>query len=266
MKKKILSLAMAVCLVAVAVTGFTLAYFTDEDSAVNTMVSGSVKIEQNETDGDGNAFKQGQKLIPAVFYEKETIDEEEIWVSYNGKTPDCDAKSEKYDVDVWENSVKNVIDKFVTVTNTGSEDAYVRTLFLLRDDEFGENNDCLSDFEYIRLNFNTDKDEFENIHILMNSGAKVRVTVDGVKYCIWVATYKNALGAGKTTVPSLCQLYLTPTATQDWYDGLNGTDYKILALSQAVQAKGFDDATTALDIAFGEVTPENVTEWFSNLD
>ena len=49
MKKKIVSLALAVCLLAIAAVG-TLAYFTDKDAATNTFTVGNVKIDLTETE------------------------------------------------------------------------------------------------------------------------------------------------------------------------------------------------------------------------
>ena len=43
---------------------------------------------------------------------------------------------------------------------------------------------------------------------------------------------------------------------------LFGNEYTILALSQAVQTDGFEDAETALDTAFGVVDATNCAEWF----
>mgnify|MGYP004643770801 CR=1 FL=1 len=53
MKKKLTAIALVVALLAVAVIGGTLAYFTDTDSAKNTFTVGNVKIdliEQEKTE------------------------------------------------------------------------------------------------------------------------------------------------------------------------------------------------------------------------
>ena len=44
MKKRIVTIALVVALVAIAAVG-TLAYFTDTDEAINTFAVGNVKIE-----------------------------------------------------------------------------------------------------------------------------------------------------------------------------------------------------------------------------
>lgn len=260
MKKKILALAMAVCLIAVAVTGFTLAYFTDTDSATNTMTSGSVKIEQYEKDRNGDEFEQEQTLIPAVYYAKKTVDNEEAWVPYNSKEGVSPAKDGKAnDVDIWDKSVRNVIDKFVTVENTGSESAFVRTIFLIDDKKSNLilDEDVGMYWEYygdaVKYNWNTDGITYSTADY---------VTINDVDYKVIVATYNEALAADEKSAPSLCQFYLDPTTENEWYDNMDSDNFNIRVLSQAVQEQGFDDAATALKIAFGDVTAENLADWF----
>ena len=53
-KKKIISICLAVCLIAIAVTGFSLAYFTDNDSKTNTFTVGNVDIELVEPTWERN--------------------------------------------------------------------------------------------------------------------------------------------------------------------------------------------------------------------
>ena len=48
MKKKILSLTLVVCLLAIAVVGGTLAYFVDKESKDNVFTIGNVDITLNE--------------------------------------------------------------------------------------------------------------------------------------------------------------------------------------------------------------------------
>ena len=49
MKKKITAIFLCVALVAIAITGASLAYFTDTKSATNTFTVGNVKIELLES-------------------------------------------------------------------------------------------------------------------------------------------------------------------------------------------------------------------------
>ena len=94
MKKKILTVALVVALLAIMVTG-TLAYFTDQDEVTNTFTVGSVKIEVYENGEETpDAIKPLGVLTPVV---SDTASDD---VSYK--------------------------DKVVDVKNTGKNDAYIR--------------------------------------------------------------------------------------------------------------------------------------------
>ena len=111
MKKKIVSLALAVCLIAIAAVG-TLAYFTDKDTETNTFTAGGVKIDLieqqvNKEGTDLEAFKQNQVLMPIV----------------GSAQGEKDALGQPV--------AKNYVDKIVTVENTGKSGAYVRAYFAI---------------------------------------------------------------------------------------------------------------------------------------
>ena len=115
MKKR--SWLMALCLVltvAVSISS-TLAYLTSQDGDVNVMTVGNVKIQQNEQDRKGNDFQQGQMLLPMV---GDTSKKDELGYP----------------------AAENYIDKIVTVTNTGSTTAWVRTLIAIPQFEYAEHD------------------------------------------------------------------------------------------------------------------------------
>lgn len=68
MKKKITAIFLCVALVAVAITGASLAYFTDTKSATNTFTVGNVQIQLLESQyhrtnaGKGNATDETEPL------------------------------------------------------------------------------------------------------------------------------------------------------------------------------------------------------------
>lgn len=94
MKKKVTAIALAVCILAVAVIGATMAYFTDTDSKTNTFTFGGVDIELNETSEEdeknnihAGAEKGGgftyDKVLPGLVYSKVpevTVVEGPAWV------------------------------------------------------------------------------------------------------------------------------------------------------------------------------------------
>ena len=249
MKKKILSLCLVIALAATAIVGGTLAYFTDSDADVNVMSLGNIKIVQNETDRNGAAYVDGQKLFPAV--------KGENYLTKDGSMTDTDGKTT---LSIWDKSINNEIDKFVSVTNGGTEDAYVRTILA---------------FETVRSYEEGSSDEWTDLHdhfFLVNgdysylkddAGNFVYATINGTEYVLAVKTYEDPLKAGETTTASLRQFALTWEAGNEVYDFF-GESYDILALSQAVQVAGFENAgaEAALNEGFGEVTPENVVTWF----
>lgn len=67
MKKKVLTLALVVALIAIMVTG-TLAYFTDNDEVNNTFTVGSVLIEifENNEETTSDTIKFEKPLTPVV--------------------------------------------------------------------------------------------------------------------------------------------------------------------------------------------------------
>ena len=75
MKKKIVSVCLVVCLLATAIIGTTLAYFTDTKTVTNTFSSGNVTITLDEADvnevgqkldNEGNVWVEGATLAARV--------------------------------------------------------------------------------------------------------------------------------------------------------------------------------------------------------
>lgn len=242
MKKKLFTVALALIIAVTAITGASLAYLNDTDYAKNIMVTGNVKIVQNERDRNGNPFQNGQRLLPAVYDKLSKVD------------------------GLWTDCINNEIDKIVTVTNTGSEEAYIRTIIAFETSEVYEagTTNVIGWMHDMYLGVNGSYTELKNA-----DGSFVTITVNGTQYALAVYTYKGASGDGKiapneTTESSLRQFFLSPDAGNEFFDELAKGDgkYDILCLSQAVQTAGFDNAEQALNAAFGVVNAENATDWF----
>ena len=240
--KKILSVVLAVALVASLAVGMTVAYLQDTDSDVNVMTMGNVYIKQNEqervdtnelADAANNLkdFSQAKPLLPAV-YPGTSIP----WDANNGVN------------DAWKavEANDNVVDKFVTVTNTGASAAYVRTVIAYEGDVING-----QDIHVVHNDINSSNPEeggaFAATDYIEN------VIIDGVRYDLIVYTYKVALQPGETTIPSLKQVYMDKTCGNEEC-AKYGETYDILVVSQAIQADGFADAVTALNEGFGEIT------------
>ncbi|MBR6790533.1 MAG: right-handed parallel beta-helix repeat-containing protein, partial [Oscillospiraceae bacterium] len=158
-------------------------------------------------------------------------------------------------------TMNNVVDKYVTVENTGKSDAYVRTIIALE----------MGDYSYDEFNMVGLSNNAENGSQFKFPGAwewtdDFVAEIDGKNYNVMVAVHKDPVEPGETTIPSLLQVYLSKDAGNTEVEKLDGNGngtYDILVLSQAVQTAGFDSAAAALDTAFGDVTAANAAAWFS---
>ncbi|MBQ3156472.1 MAG: hypothetical protein IJB81_06040 [Clostridia bacterium] len=260
MKNRKLLLIVSLILAMTMAMGGTLAYLTDTDEAVNVMTLGNVDIEQIELqrkegiaynatlkEGDLEPFEQGQALYPA----------------FPVNNAGTDYSAEMNDLLYWgpyvhtgtaanglwnENKLIGALDKFVFVENTGSSDAYYRTIIAFECPEGMEYSEG-ADKEFM-MNVNG-----SNLFTWDNIGY---VEVDDVRYLVMVATYQDVLMPGEISHPSLLQVVMTHNATNEDMKKL-GETYEILAFSQAVQTKNMETigANAALNAAFGEVTDKN---------
>lgn len=247
--KKVLSMVLVVALTAgIAITG-TMAYLTSEDSDVNVMTLGNVKIEQHEYEREVNTdgyvtndngyvltdFTQAKPLLPAVGtvtgWDKTVVQLDQIGGEGNMQMLD---------------GIENAQDKLVVVENTGLTDAYVRTIIAF---EAGEKTVA----EWNKL-------VMTSKHNFWSSEVVDIAEIDGNNYVIVEYVYSEVLEAGAVSRNSLSEVYLMPKATNEdcaALDGNNNGTYDILVFSQAVQADGFANAQTALDTAFGDITTTN---------
>ena len=60
MKKKIIAICLCAALLAIAIVGGTLAYFTDTKTAENTFTMGNVRIVLDEADVNGGTERVAQ--------------------------------------------------------------------------------------------------------------------------------------------------------------------------------------------------------------
>lgn len=237
MKKKILAIVLCVAMLAIAVVSGTMAYFTDSKAVTNTMTVGSVKIEQIEQERDENGalvdFTQDKPIVPAVGT-----------IAWDADSLDVNGTGYK----VFDDGLKNVVDKIVTVKNVGKSSAYIRTIVVLEAPGYDAN-------DLIHVNVNDDEG-------VISRTEWAPVDIDGVQYVYSVFTYDVALTPNTVSAPSLLQVFLdSATTNEDAAD--YGETWDILVLSQAVQADGFGTAAEALDEAFGEATATNVAAWFA---
>lgn len=242
MKKKITAIALVVCLVAVAVVGGSLAYFTDTDAKDNTFTVGGVQIQliEQQRNADGNAletFEDGKNLMPIVGSaqgEKEIVGGVEL------------------------PTAKNYVDKIMTIKNTGESKAYVRIFVAVPTALQNGQTPNAPRYDVLHWNFNGDScaaGQWTDEIVVANP-----TLINGVEYKIYSRTYTTALKANEVTAtPAYIGFYLDKTVdmnaagqyTVDWGNGPEVIDFdlskgvKIPVFAQAIQAEGFDSAAAA---------------------
>jgi predicted ribosomally synthesized peptide with SipW-like signal peptide len=276
--KNVLLTSLSFVLVAAVAIGGTFAYLTSQDSDVNVMTMGNVKIEQHEyqrvVNADGTyatatidnqtsyvleEFKQAKPLLPIVGDPSSPAGYP--YAGFDTTRVRMTQVNSYGSMEVF--AGKNAQDKFVTVENTGKSDAFVRTLVAI---EIGSTDGSLVG----------KSDRADTTHdgslpwLLKNVGV---IEIDGNNYALIEYLYLGAklsngswrheggvLPAGDTTYPNLSQVYIGSEATNEDCEALDGNKngtLDILVMSQAVQTAGFANAETALDTAFRDITSTN---------
>lgn len=252
MKKKLTAIALVVALLAVAVIGGTLAYFTDTDSAKNTFTVGNVKIdliEQEKTEQGLVDFEQDKLLVP-------------------GKSNDG-----------------NAVSKIVTVKNTGKNDAWVwvdlKIPAYLVSNEYptNESKNALHWNSYGCFNVEYNSGNYWKLAIsdgIVDAAHKVtdtnmvavedglwydyeyvgRETIGEVEYVVIRTKMQNTLPAGKVSLPCLAQVYMDWRVTTD-ANGENfilpggepisvDASWEIIVNAYAIQKENFNTVDEAI--------------------
>ena len=227
MKKKITALCLCVALLAIAVVGASLAYFTDTDTKNNTFTVGNVDITLNEKNADGTDFTNDQKLYPGT-------------------------------------KTQNNIAKIVTVTNNeGSEDAWLwAEIWIPSALDDGDDNSPQAPGLGNSLHFNYAQNVNETKFTFL--GTK---TIEGVSYNGYVHYVINDTqkAAGETTSALLDQVYMDKGVTQGekgllLIDG--ETDYtgswNIIVNGVGIQAEGISSITDAITTYYGKDVTKHI--------
>ena len=264
MKKKITVVSAIVALVAIAIVGTSLAFFRDTDEKINVFTVGTVDIEQHENDREGNPFEDNGLLIPVINKDLGTDNEAAEARDDAGMPVD-----------------PNFRDKVVTVENVGSEDAYVRTYIavpkaldnagiLKQDIKAGTSWTAVSADPVAVI---TKGDIDYNVYAYyydakLTSGDTTAALLNGV-YLDWATDLKvDATGAlTHLTHPGDTALIEVPAADCIITDATTG-EYKInvLVATEGVQARGFANAKTATETAFGDFAAMSASEAAAHFD
>ena len=229
MKKKILALCLVVVLAVTAVTGATLAYFTDTEKASNIMTVGNVDINLEE-------YKMNEDGTYVPFKSDEAVT--------------------LYPMTAEQGYVLN--NKVVEVWNDSTEDAaYIRVLVAFEDitDKEGKN---------IRYSgWESTSYDSQGIHGTKGTFYK-ELTIDGINYDVYVfnVVSGNPIPAGEKIYP-VQSVWLDSALEQKDLKG--DTNMNVLVVAQGVQAANFSTAEAAFAATF-ELTDTNVISWFQAAD
>ena len=261
MKKKVTALCLCVALLAVAVVGASLAYFTDTKSATNTFTVGNVKIDLIESryhrEGNDNS---GDTSIPDPTQTASGM--QYVTDGHKAFTDDeIKADAEKYSEYIGERG-KNIVPgrnfaKCPYVVNTGANDAYVRIRVMAPHDYEGSYRGFIN---AMFCSTATSSGEFqqgangENWPVVEMNG----YTGDnGLKYDVYTFTRTEPLKAGAMTewnVWNFVGIGKNVTNADIEKAIENGVITKtnngalslnVLVQADAIQAEGFADAKAA---------------------
>lgn len=237
MKKKILAMCLCVAMLAIAIVGGTLAYFTDTDAETNVFTTGNVAIDLIEVFDAENA-----KLMPGIDIQKE------VTVKNTGS----------------ETAYVRVHVAFPAILDSGTPElaAYKNTL------HWNFTKESVQEGQWSQLQNKDQVGSNSNYPNWPGNGGTYNTyttEVDGIAYNVYVITYETALVAGETTqTPAINKVYLDTAVTNEQMTGIIDAlgEIKVLVFAEGGQEAGFSDAYTALNTQFGDPMAEGyVSPW-----
>ena len=253
MKKKITAICLCVALLAIAIVGATLAYFTDTKAATNTFTVGNVKIDllesslHRENAGVANGATSTSELWSDV-------DKEGSGNTSKYKAGDTFYTDAQIEANAAEYTCKNVqlipgrsYHKMPYVKNVGNNDAYIRIRVMIPADL---DTAVLNSSMYTTTAINNK--EFTMAYD--NSGTVER---EGRKYNVYTFTRIDPLAPGEMTYWNVWgTIHMDTTVTSAQSEALFGENgpyrggvFPVLVEADAIQAEGFANATAAF-VAF----------------
>lgn len=237
MKKKILAMCLCVAMLAIAIVGGTLAYFTDTDAETNVFTTGNVAIDLIEVFDAENA-----KLMPGIDIQKE------VTVQNTGS----------------ETAYVRVHVAFPAILDSGTPElaAYKNTL------HWNFTKESVQEGQWSQLQNKDQVGPNANYPNWPGNGGTYNTyttEVDGIAYNVYVITYETALAAGETTqTPAINKVYLDAAVTNEQMTGIIDelSEIKVLVFAEGGQEAGFTDAYTALNTQFGDPMADGyVSPW-----
>ena len=271
MKKKITAIFLCVALLAIAIVGASLAYFTDTKTATNTFTVGNVKIDLIESkfhrEGNDNS---GDTTIPdptnTASGMKYVTDGHKAFTDEEIKEDATTYVQEYLNVKGSNMVPGRGVAKCPYVVNTGANDAYIRIRVMVPS---AANNDFVAVKDGGVITNQWCSTAFINGEFIDKKGGgwdnapaidKASVTKDRVTYDVYTFTRKEPLAAGAMTewnVWNFIGINKDATAA-DIQKAINAGAIKtfktdssvtltlnVLVEADAIQAEGFANATAA---------------------
>lgn len=267
MKKKITAIFLCVALVAIAIVGASLAYFTDTDSAQNTFTVGNVKIQLLESQyhrvnaGKGNATGQTEPLMGGYLWAADVdmqgtpentpnyVTSGEVWngLYFSDAQIEADAASYKdgYFAEHSQNMVPGAnVRKNPYVKNTGASDAYIRIRVLIPVSLFDVIDNGPSYWTTTAMNEGQVTSNAVNTYNTSGATAVKQVERDGIKYYEYDFTFVKAVKPGELTFWNVWgNIAIDMDATAE--ELANVESFDVIFEADAIQADGFADAAAA---------------------
>ena len=284
MKKKIVAFTLVIAMLAIAIVGGTLAYFTDFDEKTNVIAVGDVSAKLYESkyhrgaNSSSYLFMTGQ---PEVLDDATIVaDDATYHTDYlpNATLMPFDLKSEHRVQSMFEECT---VAKNAYVQNTSTtNDCFVMVSYLIPadiapyldifyvDTQFVEEEDEVLDADARTLD-NTDKSEPVYTHVSSNGANFVEqgaylVEIDGKDYYVADFIYLERLTPGEFTQYSpISKITLIPPVTEETIEELGLAEdrqFDIIVEAHVIQADGFYNALEAFDAYFEQEAAQQPQE------
>lgn len=245
-KRKLMLVAMALCMVAILAAGGTLAYFMDTEGVTNTFTIGHIDIEIVEDFGNDTEEGKDTELMPNKPIKKE------VDVKNTGANPAY------VRVHV---AIPQVLDDGATTFL-----AYENVL------HWNMSKASMADGLWNWNATNVNNSAYPDYPGYPGNGGAwnfYTAEIGGIWYNIYVATYETALEPDATTADhAIHTVYLDALLTQQEWDKIQETlgydNVKVLVAAEGVQVDTFTDAYTALNTAFGVPGTYTIEDWTDN--
>ena len=268
MKKKITALCLCVALLAIAVVGASLAYFTDTKSATNTFTVGNVKIELLESQyhrvnaGKGNATGLTEPSTMGGYLWAADVDMQgtpentpnyvtsgETWNGLYFSDDQIEADAATYKNGYFAKHSQNMVPganvrKNPYVKNTGVNDAYIRVRALIPVSLFNVIDNGPSYWTTTAMNEGQVTSKAVNTYNTSGAKAVKQVERGGIMYYEYDFTFVKAVKPGELTFWNVWgNIAINKDATAA--ELANVKSFDIIFEADAIQADGFADAAAA---------------------